>query len=725
METLTYLGILESMESWVELALPFAWQCKRTMTTAFPKLQSASSRTIFRVFLLCFMLNLTQMNCLRALSRIAPQPFGLRWGGRSLTLRHCSTTSISTDPPSQTERVRPNIADNEFQALGLSTDILEALSAQGIKKPTPVQKSVIPRLLANENIVMAASTGSGKTLAYLLPAIEAMHNDELLGYQRQMKRPRCLILVPTRDLARQVLQATKSVGHYAKVSSAAVLGGEQYALQKKALDRVVDLVVASPGRLMQHKEQGNVFLSHVHTVIIDEVDTMLTQGFGSDLRAILRSVLARKEGPEGLRPSFQLIMATATLTKSVKALLQEVQSENGGAFDINYTDPSNPTPRKASPNKTTTAVEMKIVEVDGVHRSLPNVRHRFELTRGKDKLSLLKEILHASTGKNKNERILVFCNTVQSSRAVEYAINEDPAFHAVSYHGELNSREREKNLDDFRSGDEKLLVCTDLAARGLDIPDINHVVLFDFPLNPVDYLHRAGRCGRAGRAGKVTSLVSKRDEVLARAIELAIQRKEPIDALSSSKSSYAVTPTKTRKSFLDGVPRPRPKKTIIGSRGAPAGGRGGARGGKVATGGAKAGLRTERGKGEQREAMTAFLLEQVVREEAMTAFLLEQVVREEAMTAFLLEQVVREEVILAAFHQEQVVREEVILAAFLLEQVVREEAILTAFLQEEVAREEVMTLRADQVDQREMMMMLLLELVARGAEENFLRKAVL
>lgn len=237
------------------------------------------------------------------------------------------------------------------------------------------------------------------------------------------------------------------------------------------------------------------------------------------------------------------------------------------------------------------------MEVDGVHRSLPNVRHRFELTRGKDKLSLLKDILHASTGKNKNERILIFCNTVQSSRAVEYAINEDPAFHAVSYHGELNSREREKNLDDFRSGNEKLLVCTDLAARGLDIPDINHVVLFDFPLNPVDYLHRAGRCGRAGRSGKVTSLVSKRDEVLARAIELAIQRKEPIDALSSSKSAYAVTPTKTRKSFLEGVPRPRPKKTIIGSRFAPAGGRGGVRGGKLTTSGAKAGSRTERGRG--------------------------------------------------------------------------------------------------------------------------------
>ena len=144
---------------------------------------------------------------------------------------------------------------NDFSKLGLLPELVKALSMQKITEPTPVQRGVISRLLKRENIVMAASTGSGKTLAYLLPIMQSMTLQEQRGYKRQEKRPRCLILVPTRELAKQVLSEIKSLSHFSKVSSAAVLGGEQYALQKKALSRTVDIVVASPGRLMQHKEQ--------------------------------------------------------------------------------------------------------------------------------------------------------------------------------------------------------------------------------------------------------------------------------------------------------------------------------------------------------------------------------------------------------------------------------------------------------------------------------------
>lgn len=399
---------------------------------------------------------------------------------------------------------------------------------------------------------MAASTGSGKTLAYILPAIEAMHGEELLGYMRKNMRPRCLVLVPTRDLARQVLSTVKQLSYRAKVSSCAVLGGEPYALQKKSLDRVVDLVVASPGRLMQHKEQGNVFFSHVNYIVIDEVDTMLTQGFGSDIRAILRMVLQKKRTVEMLAEP-QLVMATATLTKSVKDLLGDVQ----GGFNIEYADPKNITPKKLTGEET--RVKMQIVEVDGLHRSLPNVQHLFEKAAGQDKITLLKDILRREAAKAK--RLLVFCNTVQSARAVEYAVNEDGSTNAVSYHGELNSKEREANLDKFRSGEEKIMVCTDLAARGLDIPETDHIVLFDFPLNPIDYLHRTGRCGRAGRKGKVTALVTKRDEVLANAIQQAIRNNQPIDKLSSDREDYKPRPkTATRTSFFEGIHRPRPRK---------------------------------------------------------------------------------------------------------------------------------------------------------------------
>lgn len=230
-----------------------------------------------------------------------------------------------------------------------------------ITVPTPVQAKVITRILSGENLVMAASTGSGKTLAYTLPCIQALHTQEQQGYVRRPRRPRVLVLVPTRELARQVLDSVKNIGHFSKVASTAVLGGEQYGLQKIQLDRLVDVVVASPGRLMQHKQQGNVYLSQVRHVIIDEVDTMLTQGFGADIRAILRSVVANrilhaadplqeKEEPEPeevlapgqvprlrklpkeeVKPA-QLVMATATLTKAVKALLDDVK----GGFNLEF-----------------------------------------------------------------------------------------------------------------------------------------------------------------------------------------------------------------------------------------------------------------------------------------------------------------------------------------------------------------------------------------------------
>ena len=180
---------------------------------------------------------------------------------------------------------------NEFSRLGLLSDVVKGLASQGFVQPTPVQRAVIPRLLGGESLVMAASTGSGKTFAFALPAVQSLIAQEADGYTRQPRRPRCVILVPTRELARQILAAIKSLSHFSIVSSCAVLGGEQYAIQKKQLDRLVDVVVASPGRLMQHKEQGNVFFSQVTHVIIDEVDTMLTQGFGSDIRAILRSAV--------------------------------------------------------------------------------------------------------------------------------------------------------------------------------------------------------------------------------------------------------------------------------------------------------------------------------------------------------------------------------------------------------------------------------------------------
>jgi len=450
-----------------------------------------------------------------------------------------------------------DISSSEFNSLGLLPDLVRGLALKGFTSPTPVQNSLIPRLLTGENMVMAASTGSGKTLAFCLPVVQNLLLQEEQGYKRQVKRPRCLVLVPTRELARQVLGAVKDISHFSKISSCAVVGGEQYALQKKGLDRLVDIVVASPGRLMQHKEQGNVYLSQVNTVIIDEVDTMLTQGFGSDIRAILRSVMGKKNSTSIISSSssgsggrngseiemveatsakvvlpprpVQLVMATATLTKAVRALLLDVE----GGFNLEFSDPSNPTPKKIDGSES--RVNLKVVEVEGLHRALSNVRHVVEESKGVDKLLVLSTVLQRHS--IKKMRTLIFCNSVDATRAVQYSLNE-AGVDAISYHGDLNSRERAANLETFRSGGQQYLVCTDIAARGLDVPEIEHVIMFDFPLNPVDYLHRAGRCGRAGRKGLVTSIISKRDKVLSDAVQGAIARGMPLDQLTSAKRDY-------------------------------------------------------------------------------------------------------------------------------------------------------------------------------------------
>jgi superfamily II DNA/RNA helicase len=358
------------------------------------------------------------------------------------------------------------------------------------------------------------------------------------------------------------------------------------------LERLVDVVVASPARLLQHKAKRNLYFSQIKYIVIDEVDTMLTQGFGSDIRSILKYVMTRKTD-EGEIDKPQLIMATATLTKAVKKLLSEVE---GKAMNLDSIDPrtANSASQSATSSSTTAvvaagglnsksiittrrdqkmaelklyqqqlkeqkmnkriinstsqAIEMQTVEIAGLHHILPNVKYLFEETKGMDKLLYLQSVLEKNVPKMK--RTLIFCNTINSCRAVEFFIQElmNVDFICKGYRGDMLSNEREFNLEQFRRGEIPILIGTDIAARGLDIPEIDHVILFDFPLNPTDFIHRAGRCGRAGRKGTVTSILKKRDIVLASAIQGAMARNLPIDNLSSSKQDYMVR--ETTETFL-------------------------------------------------------------------------------------------------------------------------------------------------------------------------------
>jgi superfamily II DNA/RNA helicase len=403
-----------------------------------------------------------------------------------------------------------------WSSLGLMPEVQSAVEGLGFETPTQIQSKAIPQVMGGGNVLLAAATGSGKTIAYLLPVISQLKAQEVDGAERHNSRPRALVLVPTRELARQVLEVTKSLSHRAKISSCAVLGGEDYGKQKRALSGAVDLVVASPGRLLKHRDAGAVHLSKVTHVIIDEVDTMLTQGFGADIKQLLKTLTSG-----GGDRNVQFILVSATITSALRKLLDE--------GDITNT---------------------RMIETRDLHRPLPTMRHTMLESKGRDKVSMLIDVLRQndlssplaggpadSSSPSTARGTLIFCNTVQSCRAVEHSLRE-AGIASFAYHGEIPSSDRAINLSAFKEGRVPFLVCTDIAARGLDMPDVGHVVMFDFPLNPIDYLHRSGRTARNGAAGRVTSILSKRDVVLAAAIEQAVRSGTPLDKLTARKTDY-------------------------------------------------------------------------------------------------------------------------------------------------------------------------------------------
>jgi len=625
-------------------------------------------------------------------------------------------------------------ADLEWSKLGLTTDLAMLLSNQvdigglGFQDgPTPVQKMAIPAILSGskaqfkyqsdgsgssnsrvQSIAFAAATGSGKTLAYLLPIVQALKTQELLAAAhahadndttasasattdiRKPKRPRALILAPTRELTLQISSVLKSLSHTIKLSSTCIIGGEDYGKQKKQLNRPIDILVATPGRLVKHWNEGNVFLGSTKFVVVDEVDTMLEQGFQEDMGKILHPLLYKHKGAfntnkmdldkvQLVEGAPQVVITSATMTNAVKRLLRGSIQENDGNDGNGQSKEAakmqkQNLKKKQMPSsdkndhmvKILLPENMRVLTAPGLHRAVPRLRQVFIDVGNSDKLSLLVDLCSnqgsggagsAVLTKDKKKGggdglTLVFCNTVSSCRAVQHALSES-GVESLSYHGELNSAARAENLKLFRAagkaiyagenGDDededeiedefgvddwggldedlddygnpilkdvraskkkipKVMICTDIAARGLDVPEVDHVVMFDFPLNPIDYLHRAGRTARGinqqnkdggiGRAGsgRVSALVAKRDRVLAMAIESAVQRGEPLDGLSSRKTDYL--PGSRLNDNGRSIDRSRNDRYDRNDSG---GGRGEGRGGR--SGGRGRGGRSGRGRG--------------------------------------------------------------------------------------------------------------------------------
>jgi len=452
------------------------------------------------------------------------------------------------------------------------------------------------------SVAFAAATGSGKTLSYLLPIIQSLRAQELMALTtastspsdstssvsnalsmetlsrlRRPRRPRAVVLAPTRELARQILSVLKSVGHTCKISSELLVGGDDYGTQRKRLaNRPVDILVATPGRLVKHRDAGDIFLGSVRHVVIDEMDTMLEQGFQNDIGRLLHPMLYKKkvistdEYKGGklqlVEGAPQVILTTATMTPAVRRLLD--RPDLPFAPKRVYGKKAEEKDEDDSPNNVKIALprDIRVLTAPGLHRVVPRLKQVFVNVGSSDKLSLLVDVVAGGERQKREQHentggplplTLVFCNTVSSCRAAEHALAES-GVPSLCYHGDLKSDVREENLRQFRKAGEgedegaSVLVCSDIASRGLDVPQVDHVVMFDFPLNPIDYLHRAGRTARGLSGsntnsntamkrgeGKVTALVTKRDRVLATAIEGAVQRGESLEGLSSRKSDYS------------------------------------------------------------------------------------------------------------------------------------------------------------------------------------------
>ncbi|KAE8100359.1 hypothetical protein FH972_018266 [Carpinus fangiana] len=410
-----------------------------------------------------------------------------------------STAEIENEDGPKKKKKDKRVVGN-FEELGLSEEVMGAVREMGIEVPTEIQCIGVPAVLEGKSVVLGSHTGSGKTLAYMLPLVQLLRRDEeLYGILMRPRRPQAVVLCPTRELSEQVFRVAKSISHHARFRCTMVSGGGRLRPQEDTLNNPIDMVVGTPGRVLQHIEEGNIVYGDIKYVVLDEADTMFDRGFGPDIRKFLVPLKSRASKPDG--QGFQTVLVTATMTQAVQKLIDE---EFQGIVHL----------------RTST-----------LHKKVSSARHDFiKLSGSENKLEALLQVLEPSLAKG--NRVMVFCNTLNSSRAVDHFLDENQ-ISTVNYHGEVPAEQRVENLKRFKSndGDCPTLVCTDLAARGLDL-DVDHVIMFDFPSNSIDYLHRTGRTARMGAKGKVTSLVAKKDVLLATRIEEAIRKNESLESLT-------------------------------------------------------------------------------------------------------------------------------------------------------------------------------------------------
>ena len=387
-----------------------------------------------------------------------------------------------------------------FKDLGLSAELLRAVEKQGYAEATPIQEQAIPIVLAGKDLLAGAQTGTGKTAGFTLPVLQRLQQTHNEG---QKRHPRVLVLTPTRELAAQVHESVRDYGQFLPFRSAVIFGGVSINPQKQKLIKGVEIVVATPGRLLDHVQQRSIDLSKIEILVLDEADRMLDMGFIRDIRKVLNVIPKQR----------QTLLFSATFSREIKALSAEFMSQ--------------PSQIQVTPENTAVELVSQLVYPVDKHRK--------------------RELLSQKIGEEQWQQVLVFTRTKHGANKLAEQLGKD-GITASAIHGNKSQGARTKALADFKAGAVRVLVATDIAARGIDIDKLPHVVNFELPNVPEDYVHRIGRTARAGREGHAVSLVCVDELKLLRDIEKLLGK--PIEKVNLP--GYDVDPSIKPEPIVNG-----------------------------------------------------------------------------------------------------------------------------------------------------------------------------
>ncbi len=389
-----------------------------------------------------------------------------------------------------------------FSKLGLSEKVLQGVRAAGYSEPTPIQLRAIPLVLSGKDVIGSAQTGTGKTAAFALPILSQLGAHQAVG-------PRALILEPTRELAAQVETSFRDYSRFTDLKTTVVFGGVGYGKQNEELKAGTDIVVATPGRLLDHLEQGTLKLDKIEFLVLDEADRMLDMGFLPDVRHIVERCPRKRHSA----------LFSATVPPQIETLIQ---------WAMNHPE---------------------TIEIGARRSPAENVKHVIYPVSDTQKTDLLLALLNHVN----YDSVIIFCRTKHGADRVAGTLKHDN--HAVAVlHSNRTQKEREQALEGFRNGKFEVLVATDIAARGLDIADVSHVINYDVPQHPEDYIHRIGRTGRAAATGDAYTIMIAEDAPHVFAIERFISQKIPRVKMENFEYRYTALFEEAKPGAAAGFP---------------------------------------------------------------------------------------------------------------------------------------------------------------------------